>query len=212
MEHDILLPLARSLHRLTFEARKDTQVVFSSTFRFHLDGANEPFILDHVMNRRPEIIEALCHGYDRRESAMPCGGILREAVKTDTFAAMILYDEPPRDGRKGLFVEVQPQQPSSGKGVFWRFFDWIDKSAFEVSADAFSTFRVSPRSARFKDIHADMGQNRTFSQSTRSWLRIICMSTMTSSSSATTQSLSSLLHTSPSGSRSSCSARSCSNG
>jgi hypothetical protein len=27
--------------------------------------------------------------------------------------------------------------------VFWSFFDWIDKSSFEVSADAFTTFRVS---------------------------------------------------------------------
>jgi len=30
--------------------------------------------------------------------------------------------------------------------VFWKFFDWINKSAFEVSADAFNTFRVSERS------------------------------------------------------------------
>jgi len=27
--------------------------------------------------------------------------------------------------------------------VFWKFFDWIDKSLFEVSTDAFDTFRVS---------------------------------------------------------------------
>jgi hypothetical protein len=26
--------------------------------------------------------------------------------------------------------------------VFWKFFDWINKSSFEVAADAFTTFRV----------------------------------------------------------------------
>jgi len=39
---------------------------------------------------------------------------------------------------------VDPNVPASGRGVFWKFFEWIDKSAFEVTADAFSTFRVRP--------------------------------------------------------------------
>jgi len=29
----------------------------------------------------------------------------------------------------------------SGNGVFWEFFEWIDRGSFEVSADAFTTFR-----------------------------------------------------------------------
>ena len=52
---------------------------------------------------------------------MPCGGILREALKYDAIAALLLYDEPMEDGKT---------------------LDWIDKGAFEVSADAFNTFRV----------------------------------------------------------------------
>jgi calcium binding protein 39 len=39
-------------------------------------------------------------------------------------------------------ANVNPDIPASGNGIFWRFFDWIDKGAFELSADAFNTFRV----------------------------------------------------------------------
>jgi calcium binding protein 39 len=91
----------------------------------------------------------LCKGYDRRESAMPCGAVLREALKYDAIAALLLYDEPTPDGKPQDLGNVNPDIPSTGDGVFWRFFDWIDKGAFEVSADAFNTFRVSDIPARF---------------------------------------------------------------
>ena len=73
---------------------------------------------------------------------MPCGGILREALKYDAIAALLLYDEPMEDGKSVDLANVNPDVPSSGNGVFWKFFGWIDKGAFEVSADAFNTFRV----------------------------------------------------------------------
>jgi hypothetical protein len=73
---------------------------------------------------------------------MCCGGVLREALKYDAIAALILYDEP-NDGAGRDLASVDPAVPSSGNGVFWRFFDWIDTGAFEATADAFSTFRVN---------------------------------------------------------------------
>ena len=73
---------------------------------------------------------------------MPCGGVLREALKYDAIAALILYDEPTPEGKPRNLAEVDTTAPSSGNGVFWQFFDWIVKSSFEVCADAFSTFRV----------------------------------------------------------------------
>ena len=149
-----------SVPRLPFESRKDAQVIFSNVFRFrtpppapnsHLRGASsagasdQPMVMRHIIDERPDIIVALCRGYDHRESAMPCGGVLREALKHDTIAALVLYDEPMPDGRSRGLNNLNPDEPSSGKGVFWNFFDWIDKSAFEVSADAFNTFRVCYR-------------------------------------------------------------------
>jgi calcium binding protein 39 len=86
---------------------------------------------------------ALCNGYERRESASACGGILKEALKWDAVAAVILYDEPSPTGRTiDIYTDVDVSKPASGDGVFWKFFTWIDKSSFEVSADAFDCFRL----------------------------------------------------------------------
>lgn len=141
-----LLPsLVDNIARLPFEARKDTQTIISNVFRFRNPGSSspEPDALKEVLRRQPEIIVALCNGYEQRESASPCGGILKEALKWDAVAAVILYDEPADDGKTiDIYNDVDVSSPSSGKGVFWKFFGWIDKSSFEVSADAFDCFRL----------------------------------------------------------------------
>jgi calcium binding protein 39 len=141
-----LLPLlVDNIYRLPFEARKDTQTIISNVFRFRNPGSTspEPDALKEVLRRQPEIIVALCNGYERRESASPCGGILKEALKWDAVAAVILYDEPSEGGKTiDIYNDVDVSKPSSGSGVFWKFFSWIDKSSFEVSADAFDCFRL----------------------------------------------------------------------
>ncbi|KAF2753696.1 Mo25-like protein [Pseudovirgaria hyperparasitica] len=143
LQEDVLLYLAKSIHRLPFESRKDTQVIMSSAFRFKPPNSPDldPIAINWVVKRRPEIITALCYGYDRKESAMPCGGVLREALKHEVVAAIVLYDEPNPDGKPLDLANINLDAPVSGNGVFWNFFDWIDKGAFEVSADAFNTFR-----------------------------------------------------------------------
>lgn len=151
LHEDLLLSLAKSIHRLPFESRKDTQVIFSSAFRYKHpnNAAAEPAALSYVIHNRPEIIVSLCQGYRRRESAMPCGGVLREALKYDAIAAIILYDEPNPEARARDLSTIDPTEPSSGQGVFWKFFEWIDTGAFEVSADAFNTFRVGRKITNF---------------------------------------------------------------
>ncbi|SMQ51884.1 unnamed protein product [Zymoseptoria tritici ST99CH_3D7] len=144
--NESLLPvLVDSIARLPFEARKDTQTIISNVFRFRNPGSNssEPDALREVLRRQPEIVVALCNGYDKRESASACGGILKEALKHDAVTAVILYDEPSSDGKRiDIYNDVDISKPSSGNGVFWKFFTWIDKSSFEVSADAFDCFRL----------------------------------------------------------------------
>ncbi|KAI9714939.1 MAG: hypothetical protein M1812_006252 [Candelaria pacifica] len=140
IHEDLLAVLARSIHRLPFESRKDAQVIFSYVLRFKApnSSADEPLALNYVVNNRPDIIVSLCKGYDYRESALSCGTVLKEALKHDAIAAIILYDEP----TAGMgATAINPDIPQTGNGVFWRFFDWIDNGAFEVSADAFLTFK-----------------------------------------------------------------------
>lgn len=147
IEEDLLLLLAQNLYRLPFESRKDTQVIFSYVFRFRPPTASpktDPVALSYVVNNKPQVLLELCRGYDYKESATPAGTVLREVLKNEAVAAIILYDdgEEPGSSLKGV-TAIDRERPQSGNGVFWRFFDWIDKSSFEVAADAFTTFRVS---------------------------------------------------------------------
>ena len=171
---DLLYSLTENIHRLPFEARKDTQSIISNVLRFKqpADSTGDPVALQYVISTRPEIIIALCNGYDRRESAMPCGGILKEALKHDAVTALILYDEP--EGPPLDLGSIDTDQPSTGNGVFWRFFEWIDKSLFEVSTDAFDTFRVClsvPRATTRRNLILDPSK---FSSGTSPW----CPSTL----------------------------------
>jgi calcium binding protein 39 len=156
LTEDILLLLATSIHKIPFEARKDAQFIFSNAFRYKPPNspASEPIALHYILQSKPQIIIALCHGYDKKESAMPCGGVLREALKFDAVAALILYDEPNPEGRARNLEDVDTTKASSGEGAFWKFFDWIVKSSFEVCTDAFNTFRVSNTSATQTLLHA----------------------------------------------------------
>ena len=130
---------------LPFEARKDTQTIFSHALRFRPPGYpsdKDPPVISYLVHHRPEILIELCRGYAQPQSAMPCGVILREALKFDVITAVVLYDQSKEGEPAVRLSELKPNLPQKGDGVFWKFFDWVDKSNFEVSADAFTTFRV----------------------------------------------------------------------
>jgi calcium binding protein 39 len=60
----------------------------------------------------------------------------------DSITAVILYDESKPGERAVQIMEVEARRKETCQGLFWNFFDWINKGSFEVSADAFNTFRV----------------------------------------------------------------------
>ena len=137
IQEDFLYSLSRSIQLLPFESRKDTQSIFSYVFRFKPPNATnlDPPALVYVTHSRPETVINLCRGYEHKESAMPCGVVLREALKNEAIAAIILYDDSP--------IKTAIADSQGVGGVFWNFFTWIDGGAFEVSTDAFTTFRVN---------------------------------------------------------------------
>ena len=142
MQDDLLVQLSRNIHYLPFESRKDTQTIFSYALRYRPPGSSSsqpPPVISYIVNQRPETITQLCRGYEHKESAMPCGAILREALKHEDVIYIILYDE---SGVKFRLDDVNDRARASGHGIFWDFFTWIDRGAFEISTDAFTTFRV----------------------------------------------------------------------
>lgn len=145
IDEDLLYSLARSIQLLPFESRKDVQSIFSHVIRYKPSTSSSPYppAVSYMINAKPEVLIELCKGYEQRESAMPCGVILREALRHEDVAVTILYDQPNKDGRMINIEDIDLNAQQSGEGVFWRFFDWVDRGAFEISTDAFTTFRVS---------------------------------------------------------------------
>lgn len=141
IQDDILYDLARSIRLLPFEARKDAQIIFSHILRFKPTNSNDRSAISYLVYNRPEIVVELCRGYEHPQSAMPCGTILRQALQHDVIAALVLYDQS-RPGESAVQIrEVDVSQQQTGDGIFWQFFRYISASTFEVSADAFTTFR-----------------------------------------------------------------------
>lgn len=144
IDEDLLYSLARSIPLLPFESRKDVQSIFSHIIRYKPSSSSSPYppAVSYMINAKPEVLIELCKGYEQRESAMPCGVILREALRHEDVAVTILYDQPTKDGRAINIEDIDLNAKQSGEGVFWKFFNWVDRGAFEISTDAFTTFRV----------------------------------------------------------------------
>ena len=143
IQEDFLCPLIQNIHNLRFEARKDSQTILSCALRFRPPNSTEEDTpaLAYVLDHRPEVVLELCRGYEHRESAMPCGIVLREILKNEHITAIVLHDQSQVGESATLVNDLDLEQTQTGEGIFWRFFDYIDKSAFEASTDAFTTFR-----------------------------------------------------------------------
>lgn len=117
---------------------------------------------------------------------MPCGVVLREALKHEAVAEIILYDQSHENEKATKSDDIDLEARQTGEGVFWQFFPWIDGGAFEVSTDAFTTFRVGLPLLTHRRLPTE--QSRKFSLDTSSSLPAISTTTLTSFSKDTTTS------------------------
>lgn len=147
MEDDYLLRLAIALRRVPFEARRDIQLILSYVLRYVPPGAGnttEPMALNLIVHRCPQVLVELCNAYKFKDCSAAAGTVIKEVIKNADAQAIILFDDGQEPGSSFQGVEgINQDRKQSGNGSFWRFFDYIDKSTFEVAADAFTTFRVS---------------------------------------------------------------------
>lgn len=125
--------------------RKDAQSILNHALRFRpADRAcEEAPALGHIIDDRPEVIIELCRGYEVQECATSCGAVLKEVVKNQDATAIIFYDQHGPGEHAIRIDEVDANLRQSGEGIFWRFFEYVKEGKFEVSTDAFNTFRVS---------------------------------------------------------------------
>lgn len=111
----LLLFLIDNLNKIDFEGRKDVVMIFNNLLRRQI-GSRYPTV-EHICQNR-QILTSLMTGYKNQELALNCGVMLRECFRHEELAKMIMHSDE-----------------------FYKFFDFVEVSTFDISSDAFSTFK-----------------------------------------------------------------------
>merc|ERR1711871_844891 len=125
IDTNIIKSIFQNLSKLSFEGKKSVELVFGALVKN--DYSN--FVSDYL-NRKEnaEIIPLLVEGYGTPSIALVCGGMLR---------ALIKYDQPTD---KAPFKIMQ--QIITRKHVDMFFHKFLHDPNFDVSSDAFNTFKM----------------------------------------------------------------------
>uniref|UniRef100_A0AC34QQ69 Uncharacterized protein n=1 Tax=Panagrolaimus sp. JU765 TaxID=591449 RepID=A0AC34QQ69_9BILA len=111
----ILPTLVHNLNRLDFESKKDVALIFNNLLRRQI-GTRSPTV--EYLCARPEIILTLADGYQIPEIAITCGTMLKECIRHEHLAKILLHSEK-----------------------FYNFFTYVEAGTFDIASDAFATFK-----------------------------------------------------------------------
>ncbi|KAH8103385.1 mo25 protein [Cristinia sonorae] len=112
---DLLYHLVNNLHRLEFEARKDVVQVFSQLLRRQI-GSRFPTV--EYLSSHHNVIFAAFKGYENEEIGLNTGMILRDMLKHEPLAKVLLYSEK-----------------------FYMFPHYIETTTFGISCDAYANLK-----------------------------------------------------------------------
>ncbi|CAB3411393.1 unnamed protein product [Caenorhabditis bovis] len=112
---NILPLLIKYLPKFEFECKKDVAMVFNNLLRRQI-GNRSPTV--EYIAARPEICISLLLGYEQLDIALTAGSMLRECIRHEHLAKLVLYSE-----------------------YFQRFFTYVQSDVFDIATDAFSTFK-----------------------------------------------------------------------
>ncbi|XP_063932200.1 calcium-binding protein 39-like [Zophobas morio] len=113
---NLLTILVRNLKNIEFEARKDAVQIFNNLLRRHSE-VRQPTV-EHILANE-QLLFLLIQGYESTEVAGNCGLILRECIRYEPLAKIILNSDK-----------------------FFAFFDYVENPTFDVASDAFATFET----------------------------------------------------------------------
>ncbi|XP_066267954.1 calcium-binding protein 39-like [Branchiostoma lanceolatum] len=112
---DMIITLINNLHKIDFEGKKDVAQIFSNILRRQI-GTRSPTV-EYICTRQ-EILFTLMRGYETPEIALNCGIMLRECVRHEALAKVMLHSNQ-----------------------FYDFFRYVEMSTFDLASDAFATFK-----------------------------------------------------------------------
>ena len=87
---DLLLLLVQSISRFEFEARKDVVQIFNNLLRRQI-GSRWPTV--EYLAGKPDVIFAALAGYENEEVALNTGMILKEMLRHEQLAKILLHSE-----------------------------------------------------------------------------------------------------------------------
>ncbi|XP_078513471.1 calcium-binding protein 39-like [Lissotriton helveticus] len=111
----LLVTLLTNLHLIDFEGKKDVSQVFNNILRRQI-GTRYPTV--EYITCHQHILFILQNGYETPPVASHCGIMLRECIRHEPLAKIILHSEHFRD-----------------------FFKYVEMSTFDIASDAFATFK-----------------------------------------------------------------------
>jgi len=114
---DLLLHLLNALPKLEFEARKDVVQIFNNLLRRQI-GTRHPTVEYLLAPGKHEIIFAALAGYENEEIALNTGMVLREMLRHEGLAKVLLYSDQ-----------------------FYKFPHYIETTTFGISCDAFANLK-----------------------------------------------------------------------
>ncbi|XP_040269344.1 calcium-binding protein 39-like, partial [Bufo bufo] len=127
----LLGTLVADLQLIDFEGKKDVAQIFNNILRRQIGTTVE------YLCTQQNILFMLLKGYESPDITLNCGLMLRECIRYQPLAKIILWSEQ-----------------------FYDFFRYVEMSTFHIAADAFATFkdlltRHKLLSAEFLDQHYD---------------------------------------------------------
>ncbi|KAI6121120.1 mo25 protein [Pisolithus sp. B1] len=132
---DLLLVLLQNMHKFDFESRKDVVQIFNNLLRRQI-GNRLPTV-EYICARREDVIFSALAGYGNEEIALNTGMILREMLRHEQLAKILLYSDQ-----------------------FYMFPHYIETTSFGVSCDSFANLkdtltRHKPMVAEYLDKNYD---------------------------------------------------------
>ncbi|KAI5618421.1 calcium-binding protein 39-like isoform X1, partial [Silurus asotus] len=112
----LLISLVENLQVIDFEGKKDVCQIFNNILRRQI-GTRSPTV--EYFCSHQEVLFILLKGYETPQVALNCGIMLRECIRHEPLAKVILHSEHFND-----------------------FFGYVEMSTFDIASDAFATFKA----------------------------------------------------------------------
>ncbi|XP_048033088.1 calcium binding protein 39, like 1 isoform X1 [Chanodichthys erythropterus] len=113
---NLLISLIANLQRIDFEGKKDVVHLFSNIVRRQI-GARTPTV-EYISSHSQILFMLLKGSYETPEVALNCGMMLRECLRHEPLARIVLFSED-----------------------FFCFFRYVELSTFDIASDAFASFK-----------------------------------------------------------------------